>query len=1068
MGAPLENLGTSLRAYFVVLISSLIFGVTPLGAADVSGSARDETGRRLAGVLVELLNLDTGVAQRARTDDQGRYAIFSLPPGRYALTASMTGFQKETYPTISVAVGQQLAFEFTLRVGSVSDEVTVTGEGRAVDLTTPELSSLIDERQIQEMPLNGRDWITLSELSSGVIHARRVGNQSSTNMPTGRISVGGQRPAATNFTFDGVDMNVYSTIRSPGGVSDGSALGLESVKEFRIVTTNFSAEHGTKSGGLIQVVSKSGTNRFRGSAYWYHRNDAFDARDFFDPGGESDFRRNQYGLSLGGPLVRNRMFFFLNYEGLRERKAETSSGVTPTADARQGVIPSADGNGFESIDVNPNVRPFLDLYPLPNGQDFGNGTGLWSGKAQREIEEDYWALRIDHSFTDRDRFFARYGLDDGWAVLPFAASDFPGFPRSPRGKEHLASIGYTRYQSPTLLNDLNLGFSRSDRGADLLSPNPNGLSFTLVPGASFGSLRVGGLGTLGNTTRPVSDLVQNVYQLSDAATFVQGRHSLKFGVEFRRFHINNVQEINTNGAMTFSSLRTFLEGTAASYRGVSPPALFGQGLRFSQFAVYLQDKLSVVPSLTLNLGLRYEPWSNVSDVNGKLSVIPNPLSATGADDFQVSEKLFVRNPSLRNWGPRLGLAWDVLGRGTASLRAGIGIFHDCPYNGGLFGPVLAAPPFVDSIVINDPGFPDVLERAGGDVRTTLSPTLIEYSGQQWPSILQYHVSFQRQLPWSSLLSLAWVGARGSHLQSRRELNSRVPTILEDGRKFFSVDAPRKNPAFSSMILLAMDARSWYDSLQVSWRRRYARGFSLAAFYTLGKAIDEAAPSNTTLEVSGGPMIRMDSDNLALDKGLGVFDVRHNFSASFLWDFPLGHGRGAWWGALMRDWQVGGLITLSSGHPFTPLISFNNSRSGVSGASAQADRPNLNQGYSSNPLVGTVDQWYDPWAFALPQAGFFGDVGRNTVTGPGFRNLDLLLSRSLRLGSGSEKPHVQLRAEFFNVLNHPNFDLPGTSLSAEASSYIFTDPTGEPNPAATRLTRTAGNAREVQFGIKLLW
>jgi hypothetical protein len=1064
VGTPARSLWTCL----VALAAVLTLGLPPLIAADVSGTVTDETGRRLGGVILELTNVATEVSLRAESDEQGRYGLFSLPPGEYRLTASREGFQKETRQPLSLAVGQHLIAEVMLRLGSISDVITVVDRGDVVDTTTPEISSLIDEEQVRGMPLDGRDWITLAELSTGVIRARRVGNQSSTNMPTGRISVGGQRPAATNFTFDGVDMNVYSTIRSPGGVSDGNALGLESVKEFRIVTTNYSAEHGMKSGGLVEVVSKSGTNQLRGSGYWFHRNDAFDARDFFDPGGATEFRRDQFGASLGGPIARGRTFFFVNYEGLRERKLETTSGVTPTADARSGVLLGADGGQPETIEIDARVVPFLDLFPLPNGQDFGNGTGLWTGKATRQIRENYWAFRLDHNLTERDRLFARYSLDDGWAVLPFAASDFPGFPRSPQGQEHLAAIGYTRYQSATLLNDLNLGFSRSDRGADLLSPNPDGLSFTLVPGAPFGSLRIGGLGTLGNTTRPVSDLLQNVYQVTDSMTVIRGRHSLKFGAEFRRFQINNVQEINTNGTMTFSNLRAFLENQASSYRGVSPPADFVQALRFSQFAFYVQDRFNLKPTVTLNLGLRYEPWSNVSDANGRISVLPHALSATGAGDFRVVDTLFDRNPSKANWAPRLGVAWDVFGRRTSSVRAGIGIFYDCPYNGGLFAPVLAAPPFVNSVLVNSPGFPDILGEDGGSIRTTLSPTLLEYDDQQWPSVIQYHLSLEQRLPWDSLITLAWVGARGMHLQSRRELNSRIPQILEDGRKYFSEDAPRKNPDFSSMVLLAMDARSWYDSLQVSWRRRYSRGFSMATFYTLGKAIDEAAPTNTTLEVSGGPMFRMDSDNLSLDKGLGVFDIRHNLSASFLWQPIVDKGGDSWWSRLIGHWQIGGLLTLTSGHPFTPLISYNNSRSGVSGSSAQADRPNLRPGFGTNPVVGNVDQWYDPDAFELPESGFFGDLGRNTLIGPGFQNLDFMISRDFRVKGPAEGLQLQFRAEFFNVLNHPNFDLPGTSLSAEASSYIFTDQSGVPNPAATRLTRTAGNAREIQFGVKVSW
>jgi hypothetical protein len=1040
------------RVFCLALV--LLFSWAAAAAADISGVVRDQTGQRLAGAAVELTNLQTGLVHRTRSDDQGRFGLFSLPPGVYDLTVALEGFRKETRRGLSLAVSQHLVADITLQLGSVAEEITVVERVDAVDLASLEVSSLVDEKRVDQMPLQGRDWVALSQLSPGVVQARRAGYQSSTNMPTGRISVSGQRAGAANFKVDGVDVNIYSTVRPPGGVADGTALGLESIKELRVVATNFSAEHGNKSGGLIEVVSKSGSNELRGSGYFFHRNAALEARDFFDPGEESESHRNQFGASLGGPIAPNRSFFFLNYEGLRERKSLTSSGVTPTRSARQGLLPVAGGAGFETIHVDPLVIPFLGLYPLPNGQDFGNGTGLWTGKGLRKIRQDYWALRFDHSFGERSRLFARYSGDDGWAELPFPASDFPGFARSPEGRDHLAAIGFTHYRNATTLNDLTLGFHRSGRGADLVSPNPNGLAFSLIPGSSFGSLRVGGLGTLGNTTRPVSDLLQNVYQAADSLTMIRGRHSLKLGLEYKRFQINNVQEINTNGTVIFSSLRAFLENRAASYRGVFPPSDFARASRFSQYAFFVHDKLSVARTMTLNLGLRYEPWTNVTDANGKISVLLDPLAARGEEDFQVVEKLFRRNPSLGNWGPRAGIAWDPLGDGSSSIRAGIGIYHDCPYNGGLFAPVMAVPPFVNSVQIDNPGFPEIQNREG-DFRRTLSPNLLEYDGRRWPSVLQYHVSVQRRLPGDSLLSAGWVGGRGVHLLSRRELNSRVPVILEDGRKYFPADAPRKNPNLSSIILLAMDARSWYDSLQVSLRRSYGRGFTLTAFYTLGKAIDEATPAYTTLEVSGDPMIRMDSDNLRLDKGLGVFDVRHNFSASLLW-IPV------------RDWQIGGLITLASGHPFTPLVSFNCSRSGVGGATAQADRPNLRAGYGKNPVVGKVAQWYDPAAFELPEAGFLGNLGRNTLIGPGFRNLDFLISRDFRMRGDAEGPHFQLRAEFFNALNHPNFDLPGSSVTAGVSNYLFTDHSGSPNPAAAQLTQTQGSARQVQIGVKLVW
>jgi hypothetical protein len=704
---------------------------------------------------------------------------------------------------------------------------------------------------------------------------------------------------------------------------------------------------------------------------------------------------------------------------------------------------------------------------MPNGPDFGDGTALWSGRGLRNLRDAFLTFRIDHIISDQDTIFGRYTMDDSKARLPFSSSEFPGFARSPQGIDHLVTVRHNHFFEPSFLNDLTLGFNRSDRSARLEDPNPGGLSFSIIPNAPFGSVRVGGLGLVGYSSRAIADLVQNVYQVSDVASLIRGRHSMKFGFEFRRFHINNNQEIDTNGIITFPNLRSLLLSRPIEFRGAAEGADFVRGYRYSQYAFYFQDKIDLTPSFSLNLGMRYEPWSNVKEVNGKLSILLDPLNASGPGDYQTVDRLLLNNPTLSNWAPRVGFAWDLNGDGTTSLRGGFGIFHDSPLNGSLLGPVTAAPPFVELLTVQDPGFPDILGSDSGPVTPDFSPWVLEYDNFNWPSIKQFNLSLQRAFFFRSLVTLTYSGSRGHHLLSRRELNSRIPVSLDDGRKFFPEDAERLNPNLGSVSLQATDSSSWYDSFQATWNRQFSREFTVLASYTFAKSIDEATPTMTLIETAGHPKMRMDSDRLSLDKGLSAFDVRHSFATSFLWNLPV-EKPGSPLDVLLRDWQIGCFLNLASGHPFTPLISFNNSRSGVSGSTSRADRPNLKPGYNRNPKKGRADLWYDPNAFELPKPGFFGNLGRNTVIGPGYSNVDVSLSRNFLAGRVSEDFRVQFRAECFNLFNHANFDLPGNSGSVVAASYIFTDSSGEPNIGATRPLRTVSNSRQIQFGLKLVW
>jgi hypothetical protein len=842
-------------------------------------------------------------------------------------------------------------------------------------------------------------------------------------------------------------------------------LGVEAVKEFRIVNNNYTALHGTKSSGLVDVVSKSGTAAFHGSLYYFHRNDNLDARNFFDPGDAPEFKRHQFGASLGGPVIGDKTFFFLNYEGLRENKGETSRNVVPSIDARNGWLPNPLTGELELIDLAPDVRPYLDLYPVPNGTDFGNGTALWTGTAQRDVGEDFLTARIDHQLSSQDWMYGRYTFDESNAFLPFAGSPLPGFPKSNLGQDHIFTLEESHSFNPQILNVIRLGFNRRARLTAPAEPNPLGLSFSLLPGAALGSIRIGGIGTAGNSSRPYADLVQNTFQLTELLDVVRGRNVLKLGFDLRRIHLNDTLEVDTNGAAGFSSLRQLMLGEASFFRGVLPGADFARGLRFTQFGFFIQDSFTVSPRLTLNAGLRYEPWSNVSEANGKLPILLNPLEATGPESFVLSDQLFTSNPSLGNWAPRIGIAWNPQGDMKTVVRAGFGIFYDTPLNGDLIEVTTHAPPFVWPLLIRNAPFPDVGEGLTED-QITLNPNILEYDNFAWPSVTEYSLTLQRQVGSELVLTASYNGAKGTHILSSRELNSNVAEFLPDGTKFFPENASRKNPNLAGIKLQATDTNSWYNSLNLGLNKRFSGGFTVLGSYTFAKAMDEGVLQ--FIESSGNARYRMDSDDRSRDRALTAFDVRHSFAASFLWRLPHLVNGSSLTRVLASGWQLGGILNLATGHPFSPLISYNRSRSGADGTTQRADRPNLEAGAGGRLRTGDPDMWYDVGAFALPEAGFFGDLGRNALTGPGFSNLDFSISKTFPLGSLTEDSRVQFRLEFFNILNHPNFDLPGNSQSVTSASFVFTDASGKPNPAAARVLRTTNDAREIQLGLKVEW
>lgn len=1027
------------------VILSAGFVLAQVTTATISGTIKDTTGAMLPGATVTIKNLNTGITRTLIADDQGRYYAPNLALGNYEVQASLAGFQTEVRSGITLTIGREAVVDFTLRVGEITEKVVVTGEAPLVQTTTSQLASLVDEKTIRDLPLNGRDINQLALIQPGVVWITAAGGD--TGSPTrggGKVmSISGTRPSQSSFLLDGIDIK-NSTGRVVGGAA-GVLLGAEAIQEFTVVTNTYGAEFGRAAGGVINAVTKSGTNEFHGSAFEFHRNSALDAKNFFDKPDEPipPFKRNQFGFSLGGPIKKDKTFFFGAYEGLRETLGITFIGFVPTIEARQGNLPSG------RVTVDPAIRPVIDLFPLPNGREVGGGIAEYINARVRPTREDFFTIKIDHAFSSSDSFFARYTFDDSERFTP--EGGFEPFGLNLGFRNQYVTIEEKKIISQNLLSTFRFGLNRSNyfyfEPADIPA-----LRF-VPPPHNVGSITIAGCCAIGGGVNRPGFIPINVFTFSEDISYVMGRHGLKFGALIQRYQENILREFRANGQFVFTSLQEFLQNRASRYQGGIPEALDSyHAYRQSLFGFYFHDDLRVASNFTLNLGLRYEFITNPTDKTNRMTVIINPYTdSTGT----VVERLFAKNPSLNNLAPRIGFAWDLSRKGKTSLRGGFGIFFDqiLPF---LYDPQQWNPPFFIVADVRNVRYPNPF--AGGAIRVTPSPYGINHFNESTAYTIQYNLNLQQEIAPNTVLTVGFVGNRGVHLPGNRDVNSAIPTILPDGSKFHPPGSRRRNPNFGRTSVIEWTRNSVYNSLQLSITRRLYQGLQFQASYIFSRTIDNGSNVVSADFEGVGSFLPQDPDNLKGHRGLTPFHIKHNLVVNYRYDLPIGPKRKHWSnlagvaGRLIEGWQINGIVTLSSGSPFTiNLGSFDRSRAGV-----QEDRPNLKPGRSNNPVLGGPDRYFDPTAFELQPAGFFGTLGRGTLIGPGLVNFDFALVKSTAI---SESKSLQFRAEFFNIFNRPNFGRPDLT--------VFTM-TGEFNPNVGRITRTVTTSRQLQFGLKLIF
>ena len=1064
----MQLISKTLAFSLLIVFSSSAFAQTH--RSTVRGTITDPNGAVVTGATVKTLNTGTNERRSTVSNEEGIYTISSLAPGTYEVTIEAAGFKPLSITQVILQVNQELRLDRSLEVGEVSGS---PGNLYALEpllkQDSPSLGTVIENRQVENLPLDGRNFYELSLLVPGAVPPA----QGSAGSVRGdfAFSVNGAREDSNNFLLDGVynvdpKLNTFA-VRPP----------VDAIREFEIATSTYDAAFGRNPGAQVNVVLKSGSNDFHGSVYEFHRNAALDARNFFAPSNEPapKYIRNQFGGSFGGPIRRDRSFFFVDYEGGRSREGLTRITNVPTAAERAGDFSQSllgtprnpltgqpfDGGVIPAPFIHPVGRAIAALYPLPNrAAPFAN---FVSSPTQRD-DNDHFDARVDHLLTDNTTLAFRYSLGDRRFFEPFAGptlSALPGYGNEVPRRSQNGMVGLTHVFSPSLVNDARFAYVRvasavnhEGQGTSInrtvglpeLSTNPRdfGLSFITITGFSP-------LGHEGNNPQAT---VTNTFQVIDSASYVRGRQLFKFGFDIRYVQQNGFRDVQSRGLLNFSPFA--YTGVALADVLLGLPLVTGgarvdnaQHLRAHSYHFFANDSLRLRPNLTISAGLRYEYNSAPVDSTDRANLYdPATQSLVQVGTGGIPRGGY--DSDKNNFAPRVGLAWTLGREGNTVLRAGYGVYYDTsplapgeaiyfnrPYfDFNLFFPLPGLP-----LTLSDPfpasfpfPLPDSAQAIQRDLRT--------------PYMQHWNLNVQQQLGRNRVLEVGYVGSKGTKLLSARDLNQPQPSALPPGLPF----VPRPVPQFDEINTIESRASSNYHSLQARLQQRLSAGLAMLASYTWSKSIDDAS---NFFPSAGDPNYPQNSYDLRAERGRSNFDIAHRLSVSYVYDLPIGKGRqyladsGAW-STVLTGWQTSGIVTLQTGRPFTVALlrEFDNSGTGISALGFGAnDRPNVvgNAELSNR----TPEAWFNTSAFAFPPPGTFGNAGRNIVDGPGFQSVNASLSKNTSL---SERFNLQFRTEVFNLFNHPNLNLPDNFLGSPTFGSIT----------------SARDPRHIQFGLKLLF
>jgi hypothetical protein len=1051
-----------LKLVLVLLSISVSFGWSQTVGASLQGTIYDPSGAFVAGCKVEIHNLDTGAMRTVTSDSRGRYREPLLPPGAYEVRVSLAGFRPVLLKDVRLTVGQDAVLDVKLEITGAVEQVNVTAEGSGIELASAALSGTVQRSQMNDLPLNGRSFQELALLQPGVTAAVAAGSDAVGGRGK-KITINGARPEQNSFLLDGSDINnVYN--KTPGSVA-GVLLGVESVQEFQVLTNAYSAEFGRSAGGIVNAITRSGTNQFHGTLFEYLRNSALDAKNYFDRADTRipPFKRNQFGATLGGPIRRNKTFFFGAFEAIKEQLGVTGIANVPDANARQGRITDSKGN-VTTFTVNPlmstpDKKGYLDLlFPLPNVPVPANngGVGQYLFTRNQPTDEYYTQGRIDHHFSEKDMIFGRYTFDNG-NVDRQLKDKVPVVFFKERSRNQYVTLEHVHMFSQTLLNTTRVGYSRSTSEVDNKRTVDIPQNLWWIPNTQFGFLTIQGLVTemVGDYRLPRNDHLNN-YQWHDAVFWTKGAHGLRLGFEGQRLQFNQHTTSQVGGIETFASLQDFLTGTPSQINFAVPGKIDpDRGFRQSVFAWFVQDDYRWKPNLTLNLGVRYEFSTVPTEAHGKISNLRSI-----ADSALTIGNPWHSNPALRDVAPRIGFSWDPFKNGKTSVRAGFGIFYDqilpkyYVFSGSL------NPPFTTRTSIRNPPFPNAVKNF--DPTKPIIPNLQTIDFDLQPSyIMQYNLSLQRAMPGNWDATLGYAGSHGLHLIRVADANL-ANSVIVNGVKTYLPQLGRRNPNFGGVTQRLTDGQSFYNALQLGASKRLSHGLRAQLSYTFSRAIDDASGINSQ-DFDNSTQYSIDFYDRTLDRSLSSFSVKHVFVANWSYELPFGADKTGVAGVLLKGWQLNSIATAQSGTPFEARLGFNRSGNLNTIDFSIHERPNLKPGASNNPVTGDPRHWFDANAFVLQPVNTVGNLGRNTIIGPKLVNFDFSLFKNFVLG---ESKNLQFRMEVFNIFNHPNFGVPNSANRTALTPPPATDPNRTVvNPTAGLITTTVATSRQIQFGLK---
>jgi len=1050
----------------ILILFFAVFAIPTLSRAQlvggtIAGDVVDPNNASVVGASVQIRNQETGGVRQLVTGQGGAFSAPSIPVGVYTVTIDQNGFAPLKRTGISLTVGQSIQLHLALTVGNVEQVVTVADTPVAVDTSTLQTQGLVDERQVKELPLNGRSFDQLLQLNPASVSytTQRSGGVGTSNSSVGNMySISGRRPQDNLFLLNGIEYTGASLINvTPGGTS-GQLLGVEAVREFNVVTDTYGANYGKRTGAQISIITASGSNEIHGSVYEFLRNSALDARNYFDQAQIPEFQRNDFGAAFGGPLRRDKLFGFANYEGYRQHLGLSDVTFVPDAAARAATVAS--------------VQPLLALWPVGT-TELGGGIAEAFSNPPQHVREDFGTTRIDDNLSQKDLLFGVYTVDDSDATTPSANPYSSVYERL---REQVVSAQEQHVFSPTLLNTLRFGYSRADFSfqsivsggvAGWVGDGPVGAVVISGSTASNGASQI----TLAGANTGSNNLTaRNLFTVDDHIYWTHRTHQIEAGVWLQRVQSNDFLAQDQYGQASFSTLSTFEAGTVSKYTIVPSPTELGWRLLFG--AGYIEDAWKATPRLEVRAGFRFESSNGWNEAQNRASNygftdgVINTTPTVGGSALSDNRAKFLPEP-------RVGFAYDPFGKGKTVIKGSFGLHRalldtldyrldqTAPYNTTLS---------YSNTTVSKLQALSLASATGGLV----SPSNVQ-PDIETPTVLAWTLKLEQEVAPQTTITVGYVGSHGYHQILSEDQNTPAavvcpaascPASLPAGTVYYPTTT-LANPKLANSTSWVSQGISNYNALEVDVRRQFAHGLQLRGVYTYSRNLDDGSAWNTSVSANTPAFVSFPG-NPKLDYGLAATNISQAAAINGTWELPVGRGHAVLANAsqitqdLIGGWNVSGIATLQSGFPFSPQLGYNPTGNGDTRNPA---RPQLNPNFSGSLYPKTANEWFNPQAFVAPYPGTFGNASRDSLEGPGLTDVDLSFAKNTKI---RERLRTQFRAEYFNILNHTNFTTPNPVVFSTGPTPAKATTAAVLSPTAGVMTATATTSRQLQFALKFLF